>query len=152
MERLIRTLKDMLAKSANHYPEDSDCYLPSFMMAYNSALHSATGYSPDYLQFRRSMRRPLDLTVDRPESAIQMHNYAVDLVARLEYGYALALVQMHLIQDRAKDRYDAGAVEKQIKIGDFARVFEPKPKRGIPFKFHLPWSDPRSFSASKGFF
>ena len=60
----------------------------------------------------------------------------------MEYAYALARAQMHL-QDRAKDRYDAGAVEKEVKVGDFVRVFQPKPKRGIPFKFHLPWSEPK---------
>ena len=50
---------------------------------------------------------------------------------------------MHPVQDRAKDRYDAGAVERDIKVGDFVRVFHPTPKRAVPFKFHLPWSDAR---------
>ena len=89
------------------------------------------------------MRPPLDQTVDRPQDAIQTHNYAFDLVARLEYGYSLARAQMHMIQDRAKDRYDAGAVENGINIGDFVRVFQPKTKMGIPVKFHLPWSEHR---------
>ena len=29
-------------------------------------------------------------------------------------------------------------MEKENKIGDFVRVFQPKPKMGVPFKFHLP--------------
>ena len=77
------------------------------------------------------MRLPLELTVDCPRNAIQTHNYAIDLVARLEYAYALARAQIYLLQDRAKDRYDAGAVEKEGKVGDFVRVFQTKPKRAI---------------------
>ena len=89
------------------------------------------------------MRLSLDLTVDRPQNVIRTHNYAMDLVARLAYDYALARAQMHLVQDRAKDRYDEGAVEKEIKIADISRVLQPKPKRGFPFKFYLPRSDHR---------
>ena len=77
------------------------------------------------------MRLPLELTVDCPRNANQTHNYAVDLVARLEYAYALARAQMHLLQDRAKNRYDECAVEKEGKVGDFVRVFQTKPKRAI---------------------
>ena len=32
-ERFNRTLKVMLAKTANHHPEELDMYLPSVMMA-----------------------------------------------------------------------------------------------------------------------
>ena len=149
-ERFNRTVKDMLIKTATHHPEEWDLYLNSVMMAYNSSVHSTTGYSPYYLLFGRSMRFPLDITVDRPAQAISVHNYAVDLVAQLEYAHDLARKNMHLVQDRAKDRYDAGAVEKKIKVGHFVRVFNPKPKRGVPFKFHLSWSEPMKSSRSKG--
>ena len=74
--------------------------LQSVMMAYNSSVPYPTGSSPSYLLCGRSMRHPLDLPVHRPRNAIQTHNYAVDLAARLEYAYALARAQMHLLQDR----------------------------------------------------
>ena len=137
------TLKDMLGKTAKHHPEEWDWYLPSGLMASNSSVHSATGYSPIYLLFGRSIRLPLEVPVNRPKNAIRTHNYAVDLVAGLEYAYALARAKMHLLRHRAKDRSDAEAVEKETMIGDLVRVFQPKPKKGVPFKFHLLLSDPR---------
>ena len=32
-----------------------------------------------------------------------------------------------------------------MKVGDFVRVFQPEPKRGVPCKFHLRCSEPREF-------
>ena len=142
-ERFKSPLKNMFSKTANHNPEEGDYYLPSLMMAYKSYVHSATGNAPSYLLFGRGIRLPLDVKVERPESANQTQNYAVDLVQRLEYAYALARAQMHLRPDRGKDRYDAGAVEKEIKLGHFERDFQSNAKRGVPFKYDLPWSDPR---------
>ena len=113
------------------------------MMAYNSCVHSSTGYSAFSLLFGRSMWVPLDLTGYRPRNAIQTHNYEEDLVPRLEYAYGFARAQIHLLQDRSKDRYDSGGLEKEVTVGDFVRIFQTKPKRGIPFKFHLPWSEPK---------
>ena len=58
-ERFNRTPKDMLAKTANHHPEEWDLYLPSVRMAYNSSVHSATGDSTSYHLFGCSIRLPL---------------------------------------------------------------------------------------------
>ena len=41
-------------------------------------------------------------------------------------------------------------MEKEVKVGDFVRVFQPKPKRGVPFKFHLPWSEPKEVVGIQG--
>ena len=41
-------------------------------------------------------------------------------------------------------------MEKEIKIGDLLRAFHPKPKRGVPFKFPLPWSDSREVVGNHG--
>ena len=62
------------------------------------------------------MRHPLKILVERPPNAIQTHSYAVEVGARLEYAYILARAQMHMIQDRAIERADAGAVKKDINI------------------------------------
>ena len=37
-----------------------------------------------------------------------------------------------------------------MKVGDFVRVFQPELKRGVPFKFHLPWSEPREVVGIQG--
>ena len=73
-ESLKSTLSDMFAKTANHHPAEWDLYLPWVLVAYNSAVHTATGYSPYYLQFGRSIRLPVDLTADRSQNALKTHN------------------------------------------------------------------------------
>uniref|UniRef100_A0A8B9J7P3 Gypsy retrotransposon integrase-like protein 1 n=1 Tax=Astyanax mexicanus TaxID=7994 RepID=A0A8B9J7P3_ASTMX len=58
VERLNRTLKDQLAKYMLQSGGEWDCYLSQFELAYNSSVHSSTGFSPFFLAHGREPHLP----------------------------------------------------------------------------------------------
>jgi hypothetical protein len=61
VERMNRTLLDMLAKLSGDHPEDWDNHLPYAVSAFNATAHASTGCSPNLLMFGREVTLPVDL-------------------------------------------------------------------------------------------
>ena len=61
VERFNRTLSDMLATTAHNHPSDWDFYIRKVCLAYNSSIHSSTGFSPFFLMFGREVKLPIDV-------------------------------------------------------------------------------------------
>ncbi|XP_046869117.1 uncharacterized protein LOC124461661 [Drosophila willistoni] len=66
VERFNRTLLDYLAKFVSTSQHDWDELLPMALLAYRSAVHESSGYSPARLTFRRELRLPNDLLFGTP--------------------------------------------------------------------------------------
>ncbi|XP_050710863.1 protein NYNRIN-like isoform X1 [Eriocheir sinensis] len=66
VERFNWTLGQELAKQCNNDQSSWDQKLPALLMAYRSAAHETTGYSPAKLMFGRELRLPVDLLTGRP--------------------------------------------------------------------------------------
>ena len=60
IERTNRTIGESLAKYVCEHHNTWSDYLPLVMMAYRSAIHSVTKYSPFYLLYGRSCALPID--------------------------------------------------------------------------------------------
>lgn len=61
-ERVIRTVNTMLSKVVDESQKDWDRHLGSVAIAYNSAEHESTGFTPYFLGHGREMRLPTDFT------------------------------------------------------------------------------------------
>ena len=61
VERLNRTLLDMLSKICAENPSTWDHHLPYVMCAYRATQHSSTGCSPNLLMLGREIVLPVDL-------------------------------------------------------------------------------------------
>ena len=61
IERMNRTVNDMLSKYVKSHQKDWDEHLDYLVMAYNSTPHESTGMSPYLLTYGREMSMPLDL-------------------------------------------------------------------------------------------
>ena len=66
-ERSIRTVNAMLAKTVSNDQKNWDLYLSSTCLAYNTAVHNSTKYTPSYLEFGREVRLPNDIIEHNPE-------------------------------------------------------------------------------------
>ncbi|KRY92714.1 hypothetical protein T4D_4305 [Trichinella pseudospiralis] len=69
VERMNRTLLDMLAKASIDHPEDWDVYLDRALLAYRTSVHCTTGATPSRVLFDRELRLPVDLMYGVPTDA-----------------------------------------------------------------------------------
>ena len=60
VERFNRTLKTMLSKVVAENQADWDTHLPILLMAYRTAIHGSTGFTPFHILFGRSPKLPVD--------------------------------------------------------------------------------------------
>ena len=67
VERFNRTTKEMLSKFVAENQRDWDSHFPILMMAYRSAVHETTSFTPCELMFGRQIDLPIDLQLGRPE-------------------------------------------------------------------------------------
>ena len=67
VERLNRTLKDMLSRVINEKQKDWDVWIPQALLAYGTTMHTATGLSPHYMMFEGEARCRSDLWLPEPQ-------------------------------------------------------------------------------------
>lgn len=144
-ERVIGTLKKMLAKYCSERGEKWHKFLPLVLMSYHASIHSATGYSPYYLMFGRNPNFspghldgwPFELLSD--DASLKFREmitlYAKNLTGELWLAHAEAQSHIRDYQLSVKKSFDKDRLEAHIVPGDWvwklraphlikARVFE----------------------------
>ncbi|GFX85049.1 retrovirus-related Pol polyprotein from transposon 412 [Trichonephila clavipes] len=61
-----RTILNNLSLMVSKNQQDWDQKVPLFLLAYRSAVHETTGYSPSQMLFGRDLRLPCDLLFGSP--------------------------------------------------------------------------------------
>ena len=146
VERLNRTLADMISKTCDENQRNWDDVLPLVMMGYRSSRQSSTGFSPAFLQFGRSITLPADVIYGprefREEPTTPAH-YAECLQEGLFTVYEK--VRRHLGEafDRQKRYYDlVGRVKNEFQAGQLCWYHNPVKKKGLSPKLQSPWKGP----------
>ena len=67
IERMNKTLQNMLAKCINEEQSNWSQQLPYVMMAYRSSVHESAGYTPQFLVFGQELSLPLDCMYPNPQ-------------------------------------------------------------------------------------
>ena len=145
IERFNRTLINMLAKHHEGHPEDWDKHLSLTSMAYNSTVHTSTGYTPYFLTHGREMRLPVDLLipVDPPDFQHQSTtSFARTTKNALSDAFQIANSFLDGARKRQKHGYDKWAKEHPYSVGDRVWLFDPTVRRGRANKRVLPWVGP----------
>ncbi len=137
-EVVNRTLKLALRAYASKYPRSWDQYLPSVLLAYRSAVHSTTKFSPYYLLFGRHMRLPIDATltaelgledrdlVEGRRDEVQEAQRAVkEAQQQMERAGKMAEENDELKRARSATVFNRGRKEVKYHPGDHVRVWMP---------------------------
>ena len=114
-------------------------------MAYRSAEHEATSYTPARLMLGRELRLPVDLATGRPpdeDLPTITTKYAVALKERMEEVHHQVRNQLKLAGGAMKRLYDRGARPASFYAGDRVWLHNPRRKKGLSPKLQSPWEGP----------
>ncbi|GFS58353.1 retrovirus-related Pol polyprotein from transposon 412 [Trichonephila clavipes] len=110
VERFHRTILNSLSLLVSSNQQDWDKKLPFFLLAYRSAVHETTSYSPSQMLFGRDFRLLADLLFSRPPDApLATEEYVEKLQTRMEEMHHLARNRIDMASEKMKTRYYARA-------------------------------------------
>ncbi|KAJ8050976.1 hypothetical protein HOLleu_04370 [Holothuria leucospilota] len=146
VERFNRTLESMLAAVTYSDQRDWDSWLPYLNMAYNSAVHETTGFSPAEIMFGFQMKTPLECIwsspADRTEDAATYPEFVESLKEKLNKISELARCHLKSSGERQKEFADRNSSIETFKPGDLVWVYQPAVGKGRSPKLHCPWKIP----------
>ena len=142
VERFNRTLLAMLAMFVSQEHDNWDDLLPFMMLAYNTTVHTSTGFTPHRLVFGEECNLPgnlvhRELLPDPPPRDIS--DYASWIRQALYEAYDEVRAQQQRATHRQKRNYDSKAVVRTFPIGCWVLRYYP-PARKI--KLCSPWIGP----------
>ena len=146
IERFNRTLKSKLSLFVEERQRDWDEHLPYLMMAYRSATHESTGFSPNEMMLGRTVHLPVDLMCERPPNEDDENEtpakYVCELIDKTATVHRFA--RQHLKQSslQQKNNYDRKIAGKQLQVGDAVWLHNPSRKVGRSPKLQRPWDGP----------
>ena len=139
VERMNRTLIDMLSKFVGTHLDDWDDHLNYVLCAYRASRNESTGCTPNLLMLGREITLPVDLMfLNASDIPYRCHNEYAEWVrtAMLE-NFELAREMMRGAAVRQKRLYDQRTASRNFKIGQWVLRFYPplrnKDKLNSPF-------------------
>ena len=143
VERMNRTLENMLSARVNANHNDWDLHIQRCLLAYRSSVHSSTKETPARLMFGRELKLPVDIMFnDSREHVKSVPDYMIDLEISLQQAFSHARSAGAKAQKRQKDYYDVKTTKPRFAINDKVRLHNPAVKAGNTKKFLKPWTGP----------
>ncbi|UYV60362.1 hypothetical protein LAZ67_1000951 [Cordylochernes scorpioides] len=113
------------------------------LMAYRSAEHESTGYSPARMLFGHELRMPCDVLLGRPEETFENTNeYISHLEERILTIHQWAREKLHFSSEKMKYRYNVKTSHKTFKEGEMVWLHNPQRKKGLSPKLQYQWEGP----------
>ena len=143
VERFNRTLVEMLRGKLQPDQKDWDLQLPMCMMAYRSAVHESTGFTPNQLMLGREVEVPLDvITQPPPDAQLPPVEYVEALQKRLTQAYKDTRLHLKQAAVRQKRNYNKKLAWKPLQPGDSVWLHNVCRKKGRNPKLDNPWEGP----------
>ena len=144
VERFNRTLEAMLAKTVKDNQQDWDRHIPKLLLAYRTAIHETTGYTPFHVMFGRSPVLPVEIMIG--VTSTQKESTVPDFVRSLNRSLKTVCSQVResirIAHQRNKARYDQHTTATSFSIGDQVWLFVPAVKTGRTKKLASLWRGP----------
>lgn len=142
MERSHQTLVNFLSHYINEKQDDWDEWIEYALMAYRTTPHTATGYSPYYLNHGREARLPTELQTSKLAMNYNEDDYVQHVVKGLQQDYENTHEKLTSGKERTKRNFDKNAQHKIFQPGELILLFDPTVKRGRSRKLKRPWLGP----------
>ena len=145
VERFNRTLLSMLSTTVADHAFDWEEALPKVCMAYNSSVHSTTGFTPFFLMYGREARLPIDIVYGTPTQGRDddtIPSYARHTRKSLEEAYERVRTHLSAGHRVQKQHYDKRVHGDEYKEGDLVWLHSTVVPRRKSKKLHLPWTGP----------
>ncbi len=143
VERLNRTLVQMLRTVGAENQKDWDEKLPKILLAYRSSVHSTTKFTPHFLMFGREVHLPIDIMFGGTEERFQSENqYAKKTQEVLEQAFETVHTNIKQAQQSQKRYYDSKIRGVPLIVGDQVMLYLPAHKKGLSKKLHKCWDGP----------
>ena len=146
IERMNKTLQNMLANCINKEQSNWSQQLPYVMMAHRSSVHESTGYTPQFLVFGQDLSLPLDCMYPNPQenATSDIHEFVHNKQA---FQRAFELVQRNLNekQKRRNTIYNKKVHGPTYKEGRKVLLYHPAIAVGTTSKVASPWKGPYIF-------
>ena len=144
VERMNRSLLNMLSKSAESNGNDWDERLPFILFAYRASIQESTKESPFFLLYGRDPQLPtsemLEPQVDRV--TYNLDDYKTEMVKHMSNAWKLAQENVKRAQKSQKKYYDKSVQEHKVKQGDRVFIYMPSAKKGKAHKLARPFHGP----------
>ena len=144
VEKVQAAISSIFAKTIKVDQKNWSELVPYVVFAYNTAIHSVTGYSPFYLMFNRQPITGIDWQLEQPSPATftNLDEFSATMLERTRKAHAIVAEQLKCTFERNKTRYDQRVKRLQFEVGDFVWYFSPRKKPGLCGKWQLRTSGP----------
>ena len=145
VEKFNWTLGQELAKFCAGKQDDWDEKLPLLLMAYRSAEHEVTDYSPAHMMMGRDLRLPVDLVIGRPTDADlppTSAGFVLKMKGHLDDVHHEVRRRLKIAADAMKTRHDAKACDATLAVGDAVWFYNPRRVKGQCPKLMSDWDGP----------
>lgn len=139
IERLNRTIKDILSKYISVNQTDWDKFIDGIVFAYNSTIHESTGMTPYKMVFGEEMTLPVNLITENVDSDdIAVYKNEAEYVRHLEKClcemYEIVRSETKQSALRQKRVYDRNVHSINYEVGDLVRRSQSKVTVGCKTK------------------
>jgi hypothetical protein len=145
VERMNRSIKDMLYHYLSDRQDDWNLHLPLVMMAYRSTPHESTKFSPNLLMFGSEVGCPESAVFDVPAVASRKEpcEYVSDLRDNLSLAHRIARENLGRSAEVQKRNYDHRSVPPPKYVpGDVVLLRQEAVRPGKNKKLSAHWSGP----------
>ena len=144
IEKMNRSLLNMLAKCIDEDQTNWSVKLPYVLMAYPSSIHESTGFTPHYLVFGHEISLPLDLMYRPPQSTtpIDVHDWVSQKEKAFRQAYELVRRNATAQQRRRNNLYNKRVHGPTYREGEHVLLHYPVVQPGKSPKLSSPWRGP----------
>ncbi|GFX34244.1 retrovirus-related Pol polyprotein from transposon 412 [Trichonephila clavipes] len=142
VERFNWIILNSLSLLVSSNQQDWDKKLPFFLLAYRSAVHKTTGYSPSQMLFRSDLCLSADMFSWSPDAPFAPEEYIEKLQARMEEMHHLARERISMASGKMRTRYEVRATGHDFHVGKKVWLWNLKRHKGLSPKVQTNWEGP----------